>query len=129
MSEKGKPSDRRKHHRHQSRDDLQLLVGMENARTINVSLNGALCIMPRYFPPFTKLDLMIMIPIYEAGEVKEQRPLVAQAIVIRIDPEVPSDDIEEYQIAFYFPHLDDLQREVISSYLNELPLYEGDTMH
>lgn len=111
------PKERRQHPRIKAQIPLKIPIGMEQASTLNISLSGACVKVRRYIPLWTKLNLVLVLPLFLDGEIIDEVPVNCTAVVIRSDPERPSDDIDEYEVAFYFSHLDDKAKVLITDYV------------
>jgi hypothetical protein len=87
----------------------------EHGSTIDVSANGVYFTSRRYIEPLTKLGMRLLLPGEEGGS--EPEALDVRGIVVRIEPEEPTDEIDEYEIACFFTDASPEFRERLGRYV------------
>ena len=87
----------------------------EQGSTINISANGVYFTSQRYLEPLTKLGLRLLLPGEEGDSGSEA--LDVRGIVVRVEPEEPSDDIDAYEIACFFTDTTPEFRERLGRYV------------
>lgn len=82
--------------------NLHLDTGSGQAETLDVSANGVHFRAPDYIEPMTKLALSFDVDFGdgETGSVE------CEGIVARVQPDLPSDDVEAYDVAVFFTTID-----------------------
>ncbi len=84
-------------------------------QTQNISAAGILCQTEKVIAEFTKLKLILLLPIMETsnGHPKTTR-ITCEGVVVRNEP-IPGSD--KYNTAIYFNRMTKLSREKISQYV------------
>ena len=82
--------------------------------TENLSSSGAYCIVSRYIPAMTKLQVQLELP----GE-RGSRIIRCQGVVVRIDPPHESPKQSRYQVAIFFNDLPERDRAHVSQYVQQ----------
>jgi hypothetical protein len=77
----------------------------EELETINVSSSGVYFRSESFIEPMTKLALSFDVPV-EAKDARATAPVRCEGIVARVVPELPSDDVDIYEIAVFFTTID-----------------------
>lgn len=100
-------------------DQLELKVSASGgeglcAKSENISRKGISCSIPEHIELFSKLTVSLKLEAPDA----EPRKLSCDGVVVRIDPENPSDAVDEYSVAIYFTNLSPETAGVIDDYLS-----------
>jgi c-di-GMP-binding flagellar brake protein YcgR len=97
--------ERRKSPRKKIKESLKLdsleskKEGLIEAHTIDISKNGALCILNQYIPPFTKLKMMLSIPDKKSGNSEH---IECESVIVRVEPAITNEEEKKYKVALYF---------------------------
>jgi len=73
----------------------------EALETLNISSSGVYFRCPRFVEPMTKLGLSLDVPTAEGPA-----PVECEGIVARVNPDVPGEDVDEYEVAVFFTTID-----------------------
>lgn len=73
----------------------------DDLETLNISSSGVYFRCPRYVEPMTKLGLSLDVPTEEGPA-----PVECEGIVARVKPDVPGDDVDDYEVAVFFTTID-----------------------
>jgi len=82
------------------------------AQTLNISKTGALCIINKYIPPFTKLRMTIPL---KSGDSENPQSIECESVIVRVEP----DDGSQYKIALYFVDMLEKDMNILENFLNE----------
>jgi hypothetical protein len=85
----------------------------ESGSTINISANGVYFHSKRYLEPLTMLGLRILLP----GEKGPAAALDVRGVVVRVEPEEPSPDVDHYEVACFFTDTTPEFRERLGLYV------------
>lgn len=93
---------------------MQVAVGSgtERVESLNVSANGVYFMSSAYLEPLTRLEIMLELPIGD-----ESRTVSCAGVVVRVQPEVEKDDVEEYNIACYFTDVSSDDQDALEAYI------------
>ena len=93
------------------------LSGKDYARveSINVSANGVYFSSPVHIPTMTKLQITLVLPA--AGDRSRTQEVDCEGVVVRAEPETPSKNQENYQIACFFTAISEKARDSLESYI------------
>lgn len=80
--------------------------------TQNVSCVGAYCLINKYVPPFTKVNVKLTLPIV-SGDKKYD--VECKGVIVRTVDESSGG----FNIAIFFNEINNLQRKKISEYINQ----------
>jgi len=83
--------------------------------TINISSGGAYCRVNRYIPLMTKLRIMMFVP---TGRKKSYK-IECEGIVVRTEPENPSDNVKDYNVAIFFSRMKKIDRVRVTDYIKK----------
>ncbi len=112
--------ERRVHPRYEKTFEIEGAFGSAGAPTrlvaSNVSLGGLYCTSDRDFPEMTRLAVRLMLPGRGAG-AGELEPLDVSAVVVR-RRELPTANLERYELALLFTALTATQRERLARFLS-----------
>jgi len=86
--------------------------GEAQGETLNISTNGVYFRSPYFIEPLTKVELTLMIP----HDGKEQ-PVNCNGIVVRVEPERETPDVDSYNIAVFFTSLPKQSEKILASYI------------
>lgn len=86
----------------------------QRTETTNISTVGAYCMLDRFIPPMTKLQLQFEIP-NGARRVRIQ----GEGVVVRAEPVVTNAEQGRYNIAIFFTEMTDHNRSVIARFVRE----------
>lgn len=110
--------DRRQSPRVDARLQIELSIGSgdntEKASTINISANGVYFTCNRYIEPLTKLGLRLLLGSETDDEVEA---VDVQGVVVRVEPEEPDADVEQWDVACYFTDSTPEFRERLGRYV------------
>ena len=84
------------------------------ARTIDISKTGALCILNKYIPPFTKLKMMLTLPDSEDRGVEK---IECESVIVRVEPAINPDEEKRYRVAIYFVDFSEDDRVKLDNFL------------
>jgi hypothetical protein len=87
-----------------------------SAETVNVSANGIYFSSKSYIEPLTKLEITLLLPASDPRG-KSTRSVACEGVVVRTDPELPSDEQTEYAVACYFTEIADNDKDILESYI------------
>jgi len=93
--------------------------GSSEMATTDLSLGGANVVSGRYLPLMTRVEVTLMLPP-EPSE-SGPRPVHAQAVVVRVQPPEEHASLRQYQLALFFSHMEQLDRNALSRYLAAQP--------
>ncbi|MFQ5601057.1 MAG: PilZ domain-containing protein [Candidatus Krumholzibacteriia bacterium] len=119
MSQPNVVKERRRELRVAARLQIELSLDpgqpSESSSTINISTNGVYFTSKHHLEPLTKLGLRLLLP----GEDTDGEPdaLDVQGVVVRVEPEEPSDDVDHYEVACYFTDCSPEFRERLGRYV------------
>jgi hypothetical protein len=82
--------------------------------TENVSASGAYCIVSRFIPPMTKVQIRLELPTEQGS-----RPLRCQGVIVRIDPPHASPQQRRYQVAIFFNDLSERDRAHLAHFVQQ----------
>jgi c-di-GMP-binding flagellar brake protein YcgR len=110
--------DRRKHFRLDAVLPLKLFHTDADfiTETINISCGGAYCRIDKFIPVMTKIKIVMFVPVM--GKTKSYK-ISCDGIVVRTEPEYPSEDIDSYNIAIFFSDLKKTDRSKIAAYVKK----------
>jgi len=89
--------------------------GSSEMATTDLSLGGALVVAGRYIPLMTKVEVTLLLPP-EPSE-SGPRPVHTQAVVVRVRPPEEHAGLQHYELALFFSHMEQRDRNVLSRYL------------
>ena len=90
-------------------------VSSEQGSAINISTNGVYFTSKRYLEVLTKLGMRLLLPGEE--NQTETEALDVRGVVVRVEPEEPSDDVDQYEIACFFTDASPEFRERLGRYV------------
>lgn len=112
--------ERRKYPRVTGKVPLKL-SGIEDSdlitETINISCGGVYCKVSKFIPVMTKLKILMFVPPTERK--KRSYRIECEGIVVRSEPESPSEGRKEYYIAIYFSRIKKGDRQKIAEYVKK----------
>ena len=88
-------------------------------RTHNVSCSGLYCHVPRFLPPFTRVNVAMALPIRDGGTESHNETFAIEGVVVRTDPEKESPKVDEYHVAIFFSGMTDEARTLLTQYVLE----------
>jgi PilZ domain-containing protein len=98
---------------------IELLIDAETSSatgsTINISSNGVYFTSSRYLEPLTVLGMRLLLP-GEEGDVAPEA-FDVRGVVVRIEPEQPSEPVDGYEVACYFLETTSEFRERLGHYV------------
>jgi PilZ domain-containing protein len=115
--------DKRKHPRVKDRLTLRSLLPGQDASemsTTDLSLGGAHVIASRHFPLMTRVEVTLLLPP-EEGIESRPRPVRAEAVIVRVHPPSANAAIERYEMALFFSHMEQRDRNALARYLSSQP--------
>lgn len=113
---KAKGAERRQYPRIEQKLPLKIAVnGYDFATsTENVSCLGAYCHLDKYIPPFTKISVMVSLPVTAKGATKRIN-VECKGVVVRSDDEKKGG----FNIAVFFNEIKDTQKKKIAQYISQ----------
>ena len=84
------------------------------AHTQNLSTAGAYCLVDRFLPPMTKLELEFQLPD-GSGRVT----IRGTGVVVRAEPVVSSAERGQYHLAIFFSEMSERHRAAISKFVRQ----------
>lgn len=96
---------------------ISISEGAHNSITQNISFSGINCKINQYLPPFTQVEVKLLLPQKET--IATPHYLSLQGTIVRIEPEEEKEGCSEYHIAVFVPSGINLQDEQFSSVLND----------
>lgn len=115
--------DKRKHPRVKDRLTLRSLSSEHEANemsTTDLSLGGAHVVASRHFPLMTRVEVTLLLPP-EEGIESGPRPVRAEAVVVRVHPPMAESSIDRYEMALFFSHMEQRDRNALARYLSAQP--------
>jgi c-di-GMP-binding flagellar brake protein YcgR len=95
-------------------------VGQEDdaivAHSVDVNLGGIYCRINRYLPLFTKMGVVIHLPLLKSEEQSES-PVEVEAVLVRVEPEEAIEDCTEYFCALAFLDLPENSELTLARYI------------
>ena len=91
--------------------------GASEMSTTDLSLGGAQVVASRFVPLMTRVEVTLLLPP-EEGIESGPRPVRAEAVVVRVHPPAPQAETEHYQIALFFSHMEQRDRNALARYLS-----------
>jgi len=85
--------------------------------TINVSANGVYFTSPSYIAPLTRLEIVLVLPQTSGGKAGGKREVACEGVVVRTEPEAPTEDHPQYEIACFFTAISESDRAHLESYI------------
>ncbi|MEE9268816.1 MAG: PilZ domain-containing protein [Candidatus Krumholzibacteria bacterium] len=89
----------------------------ERVESINVSANGVYFSSPQHIAPLTKLGITLILPENTDGTSGEGHEVFCEGVVVRVDPETPSDNQDDYEIACFFTSISEKDKGFLESYI------------
>ncbi len=116
MIRQTKEAERRIHPRIETELSLKLAVNGYDFSTItrNVSCVGAYCHIPKYIPPFTRVNIKMDLPIPGCG--KENSKVECNGVIVRSVDEAAGG----FNVAIFFNKINETAKHKISRYLSRL---------
>ncbi len=90
-------------------------LSSEQGSAINISSNGVYFTSKTYLEPLTQLGMKLLLPGVE--DEAELEALDVRGVVVRIEPEEPTDSVEHYEIACFFTDISPEFRERLGRYV------------
>jgi len=94
--------------------DIPGLEGAAAPETVNVSSTGVYFRSIPYIEPMTKLSLHFDVPTDDEGGTGR---VECEGIIARVVPEVPTPDVEYYEVAVFFTVIDADSLSNLESYI------------
>lgn len=88
-------------------------------RARNISCSGLYCHVPRYLPPFTRVNVAMALPIHDASAKAHNETFAVEGVVVRTDPEQERPDCHDYRVAIFFAGIDEEARALIARYVRQ----------
>ncbi len=95
-----------------------------SATSVDLNLGGIYCTLARYIPLFTKIQVGMSLPVADEGGQQHMYDLVLEGVVVRMEPEEPSDGCTAYACAMAFVNLEPEAELVLAKHLLQM-LGEG----
>ena len=111
----GKPADRRRSVR--VFEEFPFVIGHEGyeiqARSVNISGNGVMCLVDRDIPLMTQLEIVFALPVAVNFSSKE-KIVKAKGVVVRKEEDAVSD---KFFIAIYFSDIKPKDQKVLDEFI------------
>ena len=109
--------ERRKYHRLDTCLPLKLFCDDVDfiTDTINISSGGVYCRINKYMPLMTKLRIIMFVPSSRGKSHK----IECEGIVVRTEPEHPSGDVKDYNVAIFFSRMKKTDRARVADYIKK----------
>ncbi len=91
--------------------------GAHSSITKDISFSGLNCKVNQYIPPFTQVEVKLLLPQKDTIQAPHQVSL--QGTIVRIEPAEGKEGCSEYHIAIFVSSGINLQNEQFSSILND----------
>lgn len=88
-------------------------------RSVNLSAAGVAYESPHWVEPLTRLEIMFVFPPDSAGDSPAERLVRADAVVMRTEPEEPSEECDAYRVACAFTSIRPEDRAFITQKVEE----------
>jgi len=88
-----------------------------HVESINVSANGIYFASKSYIAPLTRVEIVLVLPDPSAGQAGRTREVVCEGVVVRTEPESPSEGVSRYDIACFFTSINQTDRSHLESYI------------
>ncbi len=98
------------------------------ARASDISLGGLRLKSHHHMALFDLLALRIELPQYTADGEIYMEPVDTHVVVVRVEPEEPSDDADEYDVAFAFTQLSDDAERTIGRFILQMLLVDPEAL-
>ena len=99
-------------------EKLPFKIGLENyeaeAVTVNISVNGALCLVEREIPIMTQLKVALTLPLISKASSQKNKLLSMKGVVVRKEKDPAR---EGYYIAIYFSDIKPNDRKFLSQFI------------
>jgi hypothetical protein len=121
------PPEQRKHPRFKDRLTLRSFSPDREANemsTTDLSLGGAHVVASRFFPLMTRVEVTLLLPP-EEGIESGPRPVRADAVVVRVHPPQAETTVDHYEMALFFSHMEQRDRNALARYLASQPRQQG----
>ena len=112
--------EKRRHPRVQDRLTLRSSspeTGSVEMSTTNLSLGGAHVVTNHYMPLMTRVEVTLHLPP-AAGLESRPLPVKAEAVVVRVLPPAPSPGFRSFEMALFFSHMEQHDRNALARYLS-----------
>ena len=117
--------ERRAHERHNTQIQIQGTPDSSGAvaRMVasNLSLGGLYCTSTADFAEMTRLAVRLLLPLQNGGGEPQVQPVDVEAVVVRREKKNGSNGDPRYDLALFFPSLDETSRNQIQRYLTNPP--------
>jgi hypothetical protein len=96
---------------------MEIAVAGDTAQveSLDVSANGVYFQTPLYIPVLTKLRITLDLP--GDDEASRSRSVACDGVVVRTQPEIEDDSIDEYNVACFFTSISDADQETLEHYV------------
>ena len=91
--------------------------GVSEMSTTDLSLGGAHVLATRFFPLMTRVEVTLLLPP-EEGIESGPRPVRAEAVVVRVHPPQGVVQGQNYEMALFFSHMEQRDRNALARYLS-----------
>lgn len=87
------------------------------AKSVDLNLGGIYCVLASHMPLFTKMQITLNLPVQDDGGMTHLFECLLEGVVVRIEPEDPTEGCDEYQCAMAFVNTDSDVELVLAKYL------------
>jgi len=91
--------------------------GAQNSITKNISFSGLNCKINQYMPPFTQVEVKLLLP--QEDNIPSPHQISLQGTIVRTEPAEEKEGCSEYHIAIFVPSGINLQDQQFFSILND----------
>ncbi len=133
MSDDKKGKERRRSPRVKAEHDLVLNQQIDDgdaipfsAKSVDLNLGGIYCTLGKYVPLFSKMSITLNLPVTDDDGVTHVYECGLEGVVVRIEPEEPTDNVDEYHCALAFVNTDEDVELLLAKYLLQTMVRTGE---
>lgn len=115
-------NDKRVHPRYKTKFPIKISepdLGSVSTATINISVGGAYCTVPKFIVPMTKMMLKMVVPRHQKNGKLKEEVVRCEAVVIHVKPEKEDKAVDNYEIGLLFINLKEKDKNKIELYVKQ----------
>ncbi|MCK4549883.1 MAG: PilZ domain-containing protein [Candidatus Krumholzibacteria bacterium] len=85
-------------------------------KTLNISENGVYFEVPHFIEPLTKVRMELFFPD-EGGAEEDGTRVGFDGVVVRVEPEEPTDHPGAYKVAVFFTHVPESSMTILMAFI------------
>ncbi len=89
-----------------------------SGKTLNISENGVYFEVPHFIEPLTKVRMELFIPA-ATGSKEEANRLGFDGVVVRVEPEEPTDHPGPFRVAVFFTHIPEYSLTALQAFIEQ----------